>query len=102
MCIESMLKEWWVTPHSDDLRLSRSGVQFLTNALQLKSYAAHFQEKEISGRLILLMCRHLKEPFFYHRGSILMFGEKEAMMIKLCGTVEQYLAHLETIGKSNG
>ena len=92
--IKSFHRSFWYAPYSPvGLRLSDAGAVFLTHVLDLESYTYKMKDGPVkSSKIVILMNKHLSQPFCVWRNQIQFFGETDAIMLAMMsGDINQYL-----------
>jgi hypothetical protein len=76
-------RKWWQSSRvgkQTAYRLSDDGFEFLTNALELKSYEIPFTDTiEISPQTIVFLERYLDCPYYLTYKSITVFSERKCV-----------------------
>lgn len=80
------LEHWWHKPSMTNLRLSKTGWQFITAVLKLTNYT--FAVPTFSSKMLLLLDKRMDSPYYIHVKhampcSVTLFSEADAMMMTL-------------------
>ena len=90
---------WWYNPiNHNSLRLTHVGFKWFTQHAKLKSYEIKLpEEQKILPKHYLQLEKLFEEPYYIKgRGSIVVFGERDAVMLQLhAGNLTAYLNNLE-------
>lgn len=95
------LREWWsdVWRESGGLKLSNSGASIFQDLARLPVYVFEMEREHISPNLLLTLSRKVDCPWFIGARTrwplLMLFGEQEAMMCTLCGTVDAWAKYLQ-------
>lgn len=79
-------KIWWMDNRSNStsLRLTKEGLDFLTNTLNLKSYKIPFTEPiDKSPQTVLYLTRFIDSPFYLTDFNITVFSEIRSLELYL-------------------
>ena len=91
------IKAWWWN-HTDptNLRLSKSGIQFIKKSTKIPVYTCLLPEI-LKNRTLIQMSRLLTCPYFIQKiDEILLIGEEETVLLKLhADNLQQYLDNLQ-------
>jgi len=92
--VKTRLLEWWVAPLSPrGLHLSKAGVEFVDEVLQLEKYT-YVIKKDCPRTLqtISRMNKFLSAPFYWKGQKLIVYGETDAVMLGIMGgDLQQYL-----------
>jgi hypothetical protein len=92
--VDLAVKEWWMNfRDSGGLRLSEPGYTVF-NQFDLIRYEHQLNGFVINASFLILLDKKLTCPYYIKTGKnpkLIMFGSKEAMMLKLYGDIENYL-----------
>ena len=95
--VDDAVKEWWVNPSNNGLRLTTSGY-FVFNQLKIESHTFKSLPKILFPTHLLTLDRKLTCPYYISitkEPHITLFGSKEAMMLALYGDFDQWLTSLK-------
>jgi hypothetical protein len=91
------IKVWWWN-HTDpaNLRLSKSGIQFIKKFTKIPVYECIISEP-LRNRTLLQLSRLMTCPYYlYKPDHVLLLGDQEAVMLKLhADNLQQYLDNLQ-------
>jgi hypothetical protein len=91
------VKVWWWN-HTDptSLRLSQSGLKFITKFTQIPTYEVDLPNP-LLNRTLLQMSRLLTCPYYINKHTrITLLGEQETVMLRLhADNLQQYLDNLQ-------
>ena len=91
------IKVWWWN-HTDptNLRLSKSGIQFIKKSTKIPVYKC-FLPEVLKNRTLLQMSRLLTCPYYIQKlDEVALLGEEETVMLKLhADNLQQYLDNLQ-------
>ena len=86
---------WFNIADNASLRLTLEGYRFVTEKLQIKSYAFELA-KPLSNRNLLQLERYFQSIYYLIKTKIIVFDEQEAMMLTLhSSNLPKYLTDLE-------
>lgn len=97
------LMTWWTNiRESGGMGLTEEGFRIFTKELDLEHYDWEFPDKNYLGnRVILALDRKMEFPYYIkrgrgktHPGQIFLFGEKDAVMINLCGDLTRFVENI--------
>jgi hypothetical protein len=89
------LTEWWYNLRSKDsggLRLTKEGLDFVTNDAKLKSYNVKFPGKfTITPQILVWLDKYIETPYFITKKDITVFSERAAFELYLfSGDVKKF------------
>ena len=91
------IKVWWWN-HTDpaNLRLSKSGIQFIKKSTKISVYECRLPEV-LKNRTLIQMSRLLTCPYYIQKlDEIVLLGEEETVLLKLhADNLQQYLDNLQ-------
>ena len=87
---------WWNHTDPNNLRLSKSGLQFIKKHTQIPVYECTLSEP-LRNRTLLQLSRLMTCPYYlYKPDHVLLLGDQEAVMLKLhADNLQQYLDNLQ-------
>ena len=87
---------WWNYTDPTNLRLSKSGIQFIKKSTKIPVYTCLLPEI-LKNRTLIQMSRLLTCPYFIQKiDEILLLGEEETVLLKLhADNLQQYLDNLQ-------
>ena len=87
---------WWNHTNSSNLRLSKSGMQFIHKFTKIPVYECTLSEP-LRNRTLIQLSRLMTCPYYVHKiDQISVLGEKETVLLKLhADNLQQYLDNLE-------
>ena len=93
---EYYCKDWWWN-HTDptNLRLSKSGIQFIKKSTKIPVYKC-FLPEVLKNRTLIQMSRLLTCPYYIQKlDEVALLGEEETVLLKLhADNLQQYLDNL--------
>ena len=102
LSVDEAYKQWWVNPrNTGGLRLTPFGYQTLSEHLELEHWSHRLEPDDINMKFVLNLDRKLQYPFYIKfkkrlPEEIVFFGSKEAVMVKLYGSVKRFLDKIKT------
>ncbi|NDB64922.1 MAG: hypothetical protein EB168_04540 [Euryarchaeota archaeon] len=97
---ELALMTWWANIREDGgMGLTEDGFILFIDRLKLKHYDWELPAQSILGnRIVLAMDRKMEFPYYIKRprgkkmkGMIYLFGERDAVMLNLCGSLSKFV-----------
>ena len=87
---------WWNYTNSTNLRLSKTGFQFIQKFTQISLYECTLPEP-LRNRTLIQLSRLMTCPYYIHKiDQIYVLGEEEYVMLKLhADNLQQYLNNLQ-------
>jgi hypothetical protein len=87
---------WWNHTDSKNLRLSKSGIQFIKKSTKIPVYKC-FLPEVLKNRTLIQMSRLLTCPYYIQKlDEVLLLGEEETVLLKLhADNLQQYLDNLQ-------
>jgi hypothetical protein len=87
---------WWNHTDSTNLRLSKSGIQFIKKSTKIPVYECRLPEV-LKNRTLIQMSRLLTCPYYIQKlDEIVLLGEEETVLLKLhADNLQQYLDNLQ-------
>ena len=87
---------WWNHTDSTNLRLSKSGLQFIKKFTQIPIYECQLPEP-LRNRTLIQLSRLFTCPYYIQKlDSLLLLGEEETVLLKLhADNLQQYLDNLQ-------
>ena len=87
---------WWDHTHPHNLRLTKSGIQFINKFTKIPVYECNLSEP-LKNRTLIQLSRLMTCPYYIHKlDYILLLGSEEATMLKLhADNLQQYLDNLQ-------
>ena len=91
---------WWANIREDGgMGLTEDGFILFIDQLKLKHYDWELPAQSILGnRIVLAMDRKMEFPYYIKRprgkkmkGMIYLFGERDAVMLNLCGSLSKFV-----------
>ena len=100
--VEEAAVSWWHNIRdTGGFRLTANGLQALQKHLKLEHYNLELDRKIFTPQLLLKMDRKISCPYYVNtrtrkpENNIVFFGAKEAMMVNLYGSFNDWLDHCE-------
>ena len=87
---------WWNHTDPANLRLSKSGLQFIKKCTKIPVYECQLQEP-LRNRTLIQLGRLFTCPYYIQKlDSLLLLGEEETVLLKLhADNLQQYLDNLQ-------
>jgi len=98
--LEIALATWWTNiQETGGMGLTQHGFTLFTEQLDIKSYEWDIEQNSALGnRIVLALDRKMEYPYYIKRprgknsnGKLYLFGEKDAVMINLCGDLIRFV-----------
>jgi len=98
--IEIALSTWWTNiQETGGMGLTQHGFALFTQQLDIKSYEWDIEANSALGnRIVLALDRKMEYPYYIKRargknskGKLYLFGERDAVMINLCGSLQKFV-----------
>lgn len=87
---------WWCNIRDNGgLRLTHLGFNCFKKDLDLESYSVNINQQEITKKFILDLDKLLTCPYYIERDKIHLFGDREAVLALLHGSVSNYISSLK-------
>ena len=98
--------EWWFAKNKTGLRLSDTGCDIFVTKLDIQHYVWKPDKSiKITPKILLQLDRKIEHPYYLQLGgptwskksfvhAIVLFGEKQAMLLNLIGDLELWLNRL--------
>lgn len=92
-----LTESWWTNPiNSESMRLNRMGFMWFHDVAKISSYEIALSHA-LTARHLLQLERLISEPYFIKKSSLIVFGERDAIMLQLhAGNLAAYLNSLES------
>jgi hypothetical protein len=89
-------KLWWNHTDSNNLRLSKQGIQFIKKFTQIPIYECNLAEP-LRNRTLIQLSRLFTCPYYINKlDHLLLLGEEQTVMLKLhADNLQQYLDNLQ-------
>ena len=92
--LDQALKDWWINIRDNGgMRLSEAGY-LVFDKFDLDRYEHRLDNFIINASFLIVLDKKLSCPYYLQLGKkarLVMFGSREAMMLKLYGDIERYL-----------
>ena len=97
---ELALMTWWSNiQDTGGMGLTNEGFRIFTEVLDLEHYDWEFPDNKMLGnRIVLALDRKMEFPYYIRQpkgkrtpGKIFLFGERDAVIINLCGSLEKFV-----------
>lgn len=87
---------WWNHTDSRNLRLSKSGIQFIKKYTRIPVYECYLPDP-LKNKTLIQLSRLMTCPYYIQKPDhVLLLGEEEAVMLKLhADNLQQYLNNLQ-------
>jgi len=98
--------EWWFSKSKTGLRLADDGFHIFVTKLDIQYYVWKPQDSiKLTPKILLQLDRKIEQPYYLQLGgptwskksfvyAIVLFGEKQAMLLSLIGDLELWLTRL--------
>jgi hypothetical protein len=95
-CSQYIRVWWWNHTDPTNLRLSKSGLQFIKKFTKISIYECTLSEP-LRNRTLIQLSRFFTCPYYLQgKDKIILLGEQETVMLKLhADNLQQYLDTLE-------
>lgn len=92
-----LTETWWVNPiNPASMRLSRMGFMWFHDMAKRPNHEITLSH-ELTARHLLQLERLITEPYFIKKRSLIVFGERDAIMLQLhAGNLAAYLNSLDS------
>ena len=97
---ELALMTWWSNiQDTGGMGLTNEGFRIFTEVLDLEHYDWEFPDNKMLGnRIVLALDRKMEFPYYIRQpkgkrtpGKIFLFGERDAVIINLCGDLTKFV-----------
>ena len=97
---ELALMTWWSNiQDTGGMGLTNEGFRIFTEVLDLEHYDWEFPDNKMLGnRIVLALDRKMEFPYYIKQpkgkrtpGKIFLFGERDAVLINLCGDLTKFV-----------
>ena len=98
--LELALNTWWTNiQDTGGMGLTLDGFHLFTKQLGIKTYEWEIENNAMLGnRIVLVLDRKMEFPYYIKRpkgkktpGKLYLFGERDAVLINLCGSLEKFV-----------
>jgi len=95
--VPDLTNSWWTNPiNPDSMRLNRAGFIWFHDVARQISHDVELQHA-LTAKHFLQLERLITEPYYIKKCSLVLFGERDAIMLQLhAGNLTAYLNSLES------